>query len=203
MNDRPAAASDEELALEARAGSRRSFEELAARYGRRLGAFLGPKIASRQDIEDIIQQTLLNLFRHIDHYDPRWKFSTWAYTAAGRLAISHFRNQAKTKKIVATAAEIPAVASDTAAGTSDANIWERARALPAAQYQALWLFYAEEMSIREVTRVMNKSSIAVRSLLHRGRLSLGALLGGSGEAPTPALAEPRQGKFIYLKENSG
>jgi len=203
MNDRPAAASDEELALEARAGSRRSFEELAARYGRRLGAFLGPKIASRQDIEDIIQQTLLNLFRYIDRYNPRWKFSTWVYTAAGRLAISHFRNQAKTKMIVATVAEMPVVASDPAAGTSDANIWETARALPPPQYQALWLFYAEEMSIREVTRVMNKSSTAVRSLLHRGRLSLAALLGESGEAPTPALAEPRQGGIIYFKENSG
>jgi len=200
MNDRLTTATDEELALEARAGSRRSFEELMDRYGRRLGAFLGPKIASRQDVEDIVQQTLLNLFRHIDHYDPRWKFSTWAYTAASRLAISHFRSQAKAKKLQAAAAELPSSAIEPTSGTSGLNLWERAQALPSAQYQALWLFYAEEMSIREITRVMNKSSIAIRSLLHRGRLSLAALLGGSAEL---ALAEPRRGTFVCFKENSG
>jgi RNA polymerase sigma-70 factor (ECF subfamily) len=203
MNDRAAAASDEELALEARAGSRRSFEELAVRYGRKLSAFLGPKIASRQDVEDVIQQTLLNLFRHIDRYDPRWKFSTWAYTAANRLAITHYRKLAKAKKLETAAAEMPAAASDHSAETSGANLWATARALPPAQYQALWLFYAEEMSIREVTRVMNKSSIAVRSLLHRGRLSLADLMGGAGHAAAHALTGPRRGKVVCFKENSG
>jgi RNA polymerase sigma factor (sigma-70 family) len=182
MNDRAAAASDEELALEARAGSRRSFEELAVRYGRKLSAFLGPKIASRQDVEDV---------------------SSWAYTAANRLAITHYRKLAKAKKLETAAAEMPAAASDHSAETSGANLWATARALPPAQYQALWLFYAEEMSIREVTRVMNKSSIAVRSLLHRGRLSLADLMGGAGHAAAHALTGPRRGKVVCFKENSG
>jgi RNA polymerase sigma-70 factor (ECF subfamily) len=202
MNVRPDAASDEELALEAKSGSRGSFEELMARYGRRLGAYLRAKIASSQDVEDIVQETFLKLFRNIDRYDPRWKFSTWAYTAAGRLAISHYRTQAKAKKLKEAAELVPTASFDVTAGVSGANLWKTAQALPSSQYQALWLFYTEEMSIRDIARVMNRTSLAVRMLLHRGRLGLAALLGeiaGSETAVPPG--ERRPGMIVCLKEN--
>jgi RNA polymerase sigma-70 factor (ECF subfamily) len=202
MNIRPGSATDEELALEARGGSLPCFEELMARYGRRLGAFLGPKIASRQDVEDIVQETFLKLYRNIDRYDPRWKFSTWAYTAAGRLAISHYRAQTKVKKIEAAASASLTEASDKASGFSGGNLWETARALHPTQFQALWLFYAEDLSIREIARVMKKSLLAVRMLLHRGRLRLAELLGTTGDLETAASTGPRQGIIFSLKESS-
>jgi len=44
---------DEELAREARAGSGRSFEELAHRYKRRLFVYLRPRLGSDEDAEDL------------------------------------------------------------------------------------------------------------------------------------------------------
>ena len=88
-------ATDEELALEAQAGSRRCFEELIARYSPKLFHFLRPKIYNVSDIEDIIQETFYKLYRNIFRYDSKWKFSTWLYTAVNRQAISHFRANKK------------------------------------------------------------------------------------------------------------
>ena len=82
---------DEELAREARAGSRRSFEELAGRYRRRLFVYFRPRLGSDQDAEDMVQETLLKLYRNIGSYDPAFRFSTWLYTAASRLATSTWR----------------------------------------------------------------------------------------------------------------
>ena len=87
--------SDEELALEAQDGSRRCFEELVARYSPKIFHFLQPKISSLQDIEDIIQETFFKLYRNMAQYDSNWKFSTWIYTAANRMAVSHYRTKQK------------------------------------------------------------------------------------------------------------
>ena len=61
---------DEELAREARADSRRSFEELALRYKRRLFVYFRPRLGSDQDAEDLVQETFLKLYRNIHNYDP-------------------------------------------------------------------------------------------------------------------------------------
>src|SRR5512143_3621656 len=92
---------DEELACEARAGSRRSFEELASRYRRRLFVYLRPRLASDEDAEDMVQDTFLKLYRNIEGYDPAFRFSTWLYTSASRLAIDSFRRGAATRDTVA------------------------------------------------------------------------------------------------------
>ncbi|MEE8378054.1 MAG: sigma factor, partial [Candidatus Aminicenantaceae bacterium] len=70
MNDRPKPITDKELALEAQAGSRRCFEELAERYSSKLFHFLRPKISNVSDIEDIIQETFYKLYKNIFRYDP-------------------------------------------------------------------------------------------------------------------------------------
>ncbi|MGZ5498160.1 MAG: RNA polymerase sigma factor, partial [Candidatus Aminicenantales bacterium] len=85
---------DEELARDARAGSRRSFEELASRYKRRLFVYLRPRLGSDEDAEDMVQDTFLKIYRSIDRYDPAYRFSTWLYTSASRLAIDSFRKAA-------------------------------------------------------------------------------------------------------------
>jgi len=165
---------DEELAREARAGSRRSFEELALRYKRRLFVYLRPRLGSDQDAEDMVQETFLKLFRNIRSYDPAFRFSTWLYTSASRLAISSYRK----KRIVSGRLDVePAGAlADPEAGTAgeagSAGIWDAARDLGGSQYRVLWLRYGEDMTIEAIATSLGKSRLAVRLLLHRARKSL-------------------------------
>lgn len=192
--------SDEELALQARAGCRRSFEELLLRYGRRLSAFLRPRIASGQDVEDIIQETFLRIFRNIDRYDPRWKFSTWVYTIAGRLAIGYYRSQSKSRKAEGAAKANLETVETSSPPPSRFNLWEAAQGLPPKQYQALWLFYTEEMTVKEVAGIMGKTSLAVRMLLHHGRHNLAGLV-DRADVPEAVGSAPRAP--VRFKENLG
>jgi RNA polymerase sigma-70 factor, ECF subfamily len=166
---------DEELAREARAGSRRSFEELALRYKRRLFVYLRPRLGSDQDTEDMVQETLLKLYRNIDRYDPAYRFSTWLYTAATRLAISSYR-----KKRIAAVPLTPEAAGGVAdpaparpAGeTAAAGLWDAARTLAGSQFRVLWLRYGEDMDVADIARTVGKSRVAVSLLLHRARTNL-------------------------------
>ena len=178
---------DEELAREARAGSRPAFEELALRYKRRLFVYLRPRLASDQDTEDMVQETFLKLYRNIDRYDPTYRFSTWLYTAATRLTISSYRK----KRIAAgplRAEEAGGVADPAAgppAGTDTAGLWDSARALAESQFRVLWLRYGEDMDVAEIARAVGKSRVAVSLLLHRARTNLAKKAG-----PAPAAERP-------------
>ena len=172
MNGTTATLSDEELALEAQAGSRRCFEELVERYSPKLFNFLRPKIASSQDIEDIIQEIFFKLYKNIFRYDPQWKFSTWIYTATNRMAISHFRSKQNRNN-----SELPTYTDENPEDilikeVQSQNIWKLVQNLKPDYYRVLWLRYVEEMSSKEIATVMRKTHVAVRLLLHRARLNL-------------------------------
>lgn len=165
---------DEELAREARAGSRRSFEELAGRYRRRLFVYFRPRLGSDQDAEDMVQETLLKLYRNIGSYDPAFRFSTWLYTAASRLAISSYRKKGAAPGMVRLD-DITDVADPrawTPGPAEAAGLWDSARTLAGNQFRALWLRYGEDLSVEEIARAIGKSRLAVRLLLHRARVNL-------------------------------
>jgi len=203
MNQTPESVSDEELAMAAQAGSRRCFEQLITRYSPKIFHFLRRKISSDQDVEDIIQETFLKLYRNLSRYDPKWKFSTWIYTAANRLAISHYRSKKKRDVSglpIFTRSDPPEI---LAQAKHSQNIWTKAQNLKPEQVQALWLRYVEDMSSKEIARIMRKTNAAIRILLHRARLNLAKQL-----QPSPNLekkievASPEE-KNLHYKENRG
>ena len=83
----------EELTLidAAKAGSVGAFTELVGRYREGLLRFLITRCSSVADAEDALQDTMINAYRYLKSYDPRWRFSTWLY----RIAI---RNAAKQRR---------------------------------------------------------------------------------------------------------
>jgi len=164
--------SDEELALEARAGSHPCFEELVCRYSQRLFHFLRSRISTEQDTEDLVQETFLKAYRSIDRYDNQYKFSTWLYTTAGRLAISHYRKKRENEPVFETLSSAAGPHDTMLKGEDQRNLWSTARKLGDDQYRALWLRYMEDMPLKEIARVLKKSRVHVRVLLHRARLNL-------------------------------
>jgi RNA polymerase sigma-70 factor (ECF subfamily) len=193
---------DEELAAEAAAGSRAAFEELVSRYTVRLFHFLRRRSGSAEDIEDIVQETFLRAYRNIDRYDARWKFSTWLYTVAGRLAVSRHR-AAKAPTLRLDPESLPSPSpgpQEFLAGKEEErrlhlNIWGLARTLGPSEYEALWLRYAEAMPVNDIARAMGRTQVGVRALLHRSRLKLGKKLGGPGGATAMDGVSPVEHKF--------
>ncbi len=197
---------DEALAVRTAAGSQAAFEELVSRYSPRLFHFLRSRTESDEDIEDLLQETFLRVFRNIDRYDPGRRFSTWLYTLAVRLAIS--RHRVRKVKALPLDPEIPEHPSpgpqerliQKEEAQAQSNIWSVARTLRPGEYRALWLRYAEGMPVKEIARAMNKTQLGVRSLLHRSRQKLGRKLTSSPWAPLGEAPSARTGLRPYKKE---
>jgi RNA polymerase sigma-70 factor (ECF subfamily) len=161
---------------------------------------MAPRSASREDLEDIVQETFLKAYRNIGRYDARWKFATWLYTIAVRLAISRHRAAGTGRvSLGAVDPECPAPGpQETMARREEAqrqkNIWIAAGTLGPDAYEALWLRYAEEMPVKDIARAMGKTRVGIRALLHRSRTRLAEKLKAPGQHERVAAAgEPGAG----------
>jgi RNA polymerase sigma-70 factor (ECF subfamily) len=173
------AQADEVLAGGARDGSLPCFVELVDRYEARLFNFLLRRTSSAEDAEDITQEAFLRAWRSLQRYDASRPFTTWLFCIANRLAIDHHRNGQRrpSRAIDINVDHLRRTdddpTRDVADGEEASNIWLLVDAvLTPEQRAALWLKYAEGVSIQEIARVMSKTPGAVRVLLHRARITL-------------------------------
>jgi RNA polymerase sigma-70 factor (ECF subfamily) len=168
-----------ELVRRAHGGCADSCTELSRRFRPRLVKLIAVQLGGQYfDAEDIAQEALARAFQHIDRFDPRYRFSTWLYTIAIRLAHDFARSQRRRPRPLSLndvdcASWESTVAAQAQRQEEVGNLWATAkRVLSQDQYTAMWLRYGEDLSAAEVSKVMRKSRIGVRVLLHRARLAL-------------------------------
>ncbi|NCF16138.1 MAG: sigma-70 family RNA polymerase sigma factor [Gammaproteobacteria bacterium] len=162
---------ESKLIAAAQAGSADAFCGLARLYRERLLRFLLTRCASFADAEDALQDTLIAAFRYIHSYDSRWRFSTWLY----RIAI---RNAAKlrgpdTVDIGELRDEENDPLQQCIADSETQNLWVSARStLNDEVFTAMWLRYAEDMSVNDISTTLDRSVSWTKVNLMRGRRAL-------------------------------
>ncbi|MHC4085919.1 MAG: RNA polymerase sigma factor [Planctomycetota bacterium] len=166
------ALSAEELAQRVQKGCRESFAELVERYGIKLFKFLRYKTNNLQDAEDLVQESFARAYQNIHKYRNSWKFSTWLFTIATRLAYSHFRRSRSFQTIGLIESSGLEPGQMIIEKETQQSLWALARGLSMNQYQALWLKYGQDMSIKEIAMVLRKSQVNVKVLLYRARINL-------------------------------
>jgi len=166
--------SDERTLVDAaKAGSAEAFADLVRAYRVRLFRFLLTRCASYADAEDALQDTLIAAYRYLHSYDPRWRFSTWLY----RIAI---RNAQKIRsQNVVEIGDLSDEESDPMLQCINAseteNLWVSARrVLNDDVFAATWLRYAEDMSINDISKALDRSDSWTKVNLLRARKALDA-----------------------------
>lgn len=176
---------DEQLVEASLSGSDVAFDELVVRYQERLLRFLLTRSASREDAEDAIQDTFISAYRYLYSFNARWRFSTWLYRIALRNVASHAIGQGPGDDGLDTVA---ATSGDPLQACLDAadrsNVWLTAKSvLPDDAYAAMWLRYVEDMPVKDVARVLDKSVSWAKVTLMRGRRRLESELSEAAADP--------------------
>lgn len=76
-------------------GDQRAFGELVRRYDSRLLNFVYRTVGDRERAQDLVQETFVRVYRHLERFDQSKKFSTWIYTIASNLAKNELRNRSR------------------------------------------------------------------------------------------------------------
>ncbi len=178
----PGASDDPDaLARRACAGDRDAFDVLAAQLRPRLVALLRQKLRRHADAEDTAQAALLRWWQKRDAYDPKRPFLPWLMTLALRLATDTQRAGARRLNHETAAGDeaardrhhAPRPEHQLEHAERHRTVWTTVRdVLGPDAATALWLFYGEGFTAKEIAKAMDKKSGAVRVMLHRGRAAL-------------------------------
>jgi len=185
----PPEPSDELLAARAAAGDDHAFETIVRRYQARMFR-LAARLTSETDAADVLQDTFLQVHRHLAAFRREARFSTWLYRIATNACLMHRRARARrpaepldtflptfdaTGRHCATPAQLRVVSGAEELIDRQA-LAARARAglarLPEMYREAFVLRDLEEMPTAEVADVLGVEPATVRQRVHRARLML-------------------------------
>jgi RNA polymerase sigma-70 factor, ECF subfamily len=174
------------LVAKAREGDARAFGELVRKYEGKIFRLAQHVTQNREDAEDVLQETFLKAYEHLDQFQGNSKFYTWIVRIAVNQALMKLRRR-KTDKSVSLDDTI-----DTGEDTVVREIaaWdpnpeqrytqEELRAILDAAVESLAPPYrsvfmlrdVEDLSTEETAEALNLSVPAVKSRLLRARLQL-------------------------------
>jgi RNA polymerase sigma-70 factor (ECF subfamily) len=166
------------------AGDRPAFEALYRAYFPRLTRFLQRMTRSAPLIEEIVNDTLLAVWRKAATFDGSCKVSTWVFAIAYRRAC---------KALQALDEPVEASADDEAFQDSDRPDWQLDQrrlaqavdaalaALPLAQRIAFQLTFYHDMTYTEIAEIMECPVNTVKTRMFHTRKRLASLLDGQLE----------------------
>ena len=166
--------SDEELANLSQKGDSDAFNFLANKYWHRIHRFLLPMF-DHATAADVTQQTLLRAYHKIHLFNNQHTFAPWLFTIARRVAINVGRKESKRKETYLTNETLSDVAEENGNNLIQ-PLWKLAlEILNEKSYQAMRLHYAEDLSIREIAKIMGKTETGIKVILFRSRQRLSTI----------------------------
>jgi RNA polymerase sigma-70 factor (ECF subfamily) len=155
------------LAIRAREGDDRAFDQLMASTQDRIQALAWRLLGNPDDARDAAQETYLRVYRHLARYRPDHDFEAWLY----RIAVNVCRDFRRRRG----AGKLRSFDEERTAG----RIGERRRlmlealaALPPRQRAALVLHDLEGKTSQQVARILGSRPGTVRSQLAAARARL-------------------------------
>jgi RNA polymerase sigma-70 factor (ECF subfamily) len=170
------------LAKLALGGDRRAFIDLVELYKDKIYHLAYRMLHNVQESEDIVQETFLRVYTNLHRYDETQKFSTWIYRIGTNLCIDRLRKRK------------PSYSLDADVNESEGNDWysmlsspdltpegevllsetqEQVRnaidSLPEKYKATVILRYLHDMSLQEISDVLDMPVTTVKTRVHRGR----------------------------------
>lgn len=178
--------SDEDLVELAKSGDDTAFPELVKRYSRRILRVARNITNHEEDSEDVLQETFMKAYTHLDGFQGNSKFYTWLVRIAMNESLMKLRKR-KTGKLVSLDEELN-TGEDTI--VREIAVWEgnpedtysqeelreildkTIASLPEGFRTVFMLRDVEELSTEETADALELSIPAVKSRLLRARLQL-------------------------------
>jgi RNA polymerase sigma-70 factor (ECF subfamily) len=166
--------SDADLVARVRDGARSDFEILVRRHNQRLFRAARGIVKSDAEAEDVVQQTWLDIYRHLATFRGDAAFTTWATRICIHAALAHVRKQGVIAEVVDDGVDLstPAVSVERA---ELSGVLERSLALlPQAAREVVVLRDVLELDTAETAACLGITEEAVRVRLHRARAAIAA-----------------------------
>lgn len=164
---------DSILVRAAQNGDVDAFEELVRRYQTSIYRVALRMLGSRADAQDAVQETFVRAWRALPRFRHDSAISTWLYRIVTRRALDRIASRRSTGTLDEVEVEAGPDPAQAAEHQERLRAIRRAIAkLPPDQRAALVLREFEGLSYQEVAQVLGASVPAIKTRIHRARLTI-------------------------------
>jgi len=164
-------------------GDTRAYAQLVDRYKDLVYTLALRMLKHKEEAEEVAQDTFIKVFKSLDKFKGDSKFSTWIYRVAYNTCLDNIKKNKKHLNNVAID-EYTFNKLDTIDNALDNIINEEKRTLikacinklPEDSSALLTLFYFEELSLEEISKIINVEANTVKVKLFRARKKLAVIL---------------------------
>ncbi len=167
------------LWLRAQSGDSSAYRQCLDLLASRLRAYLRRRLSAfPDDVEDLVQETLLAMHLQRGTYDPSQAVSAWALAIARHKLVDLWRRRGRREALHDAIDDVDEflLASDTEDGNARRDLAVLLDALPDAQRQAIVLTKIDGLSVAEAAAHTRSSESAIKVQVHRGLKRLAELV---------------------------
>jgi len=174
--------SDNQLLSEAKSGDQQAFAELCLRYRGMLMTRIYRIVRHPEDTEDVIQETYLKAFEHLQSFRGACSFSTWLVAIGTNASLMLLRRRKalrkKTCDVVAEDGETLVIECRDPAPDPEQRymmyqtsqkVNRAVRRLSPQLRKSLEIYYKSEVCLKDVAKIVGISEAATKSRVLRAR----------------------------------
>jgi len=168
---------DAKLMLQFKEGNKSCFEQLIKKYKNQVVNIIYQFIGERDEAEDLAIEVFLRVYKSAKNYQAKAKFSTYLYKITANLCINELKKRQRHRVISLD----PSLLSDNRFPSPLNNLEQKEKNalikkviddLPSRQRMAIILQVYEELSYKEISKILSCSIKSVERLLYRAKLNL-------------------------------
>ncbi|PWU70468.1 RNA polymerase sigma factor SigW [Gracilibacillus dipsosauri] len=166
-------------------GDQAAFEDVVSFYQNKVFAICFRMIGNKHEAEDLAQEAFIRAYINIQSYDENRKFSTWLYRIATNLAIDRMRKkkpdyyldaEIKGTEGMNLYSQIPdngvLPEDEVTSLETQSYIQKEIMQLPAKYRSIIALRFIDELSLKEISEILEIPVGTVKTRIHRGREAL-------------------------------
>ena len=129
-------------------------------------------LRNEEDAGDAVQEALLTAYVHLESLKDEKKFKSWIMRITANASVDILRKRKDTLSID----EYDVPTGDDGAREEKMDLWNAVCSLQEEYRTVVILFYYEQMSIKDICRILNMKQANVKTRLARGRGKLRVIL---------------------------
>ncbi|MBI2256446.1 MAG: sigma-70 family RNA polymerase sigma factor [Proteobacteria bacterium] len=165
-------------------GDRAAFTEFYQRHNRSLFAFLVKMVRDRELAEEVLSETMLDVWRQAGRFEGKSSVTTWLFSIGHHKAVSRLRRMREVAldEEVAANIEDSGPTPDMQASDKDMSrlLARLIECLSLDHREILQLAYYQEFSVQEIAEVLDLPENTVKTRMFYARQRLKALLEQAG-----------------------
>lgn len=163
-------------------GNKMAFEEIVLRYKNNMIYFISRYTKNIEIAEDISQDVFVYLLINKEKYDSNYSLKTYLYMIAKCRAMNYLKKENKNIKLdeYKNFVDASSIEDQLFAEEMSSNMRKMINKLKPEYQSALYLADFENLSYKEISKIMNKSLGQVKTLIYNARQALKKLLEKEG-----------------------